>query len=133
MSYNVALLDHTGYAAIVAVAPDRPAAVTPNLTAGNRQGWTEWPEHAARCATVAREETLAVAISDPSATGTSLIGQFLRAPLWRDPATTSWGTVYTAVYDCDFGTLDLLWPDDASHLSVYGTLSAAPVESGPSP
>lgn len=133
MSYNVALLDRSGAAAIVAVAPDRPAAVTPTLTAGNRQGWTEWPEHATRCATVEREEALALSMSDPHTTGTSLIGQFLRAPLWRDPATTPWGTVYTAVYDCDDGTLDLLWPEDASHLSVYETLSAARAESGPSP
>jgi predicted choloylglycine hydrolase len=125
MAYNVALVDAAGLGAIVAVSPDRPAVVTPHLTAGNRQGWTEWPEHAAMCATLEREEALAVAISDPWSTSSSLVGGFLRAPIWRDPATTPWGTVYTAAYDTHLGTLDLLWPDDAWRLSVHGVVEGS--------
>jgi hypothetical protein len=48
---------------------------------------------------------------------------FLRPPVWRDPSTTPWGTVYTAAYDSEWGTLDLLWPDDAWRLSVHGAVA----------
>lgn len=122
MAYNVALLDPTGHGVIVAVSPDHPAFVLPALTAGNRQGWTDWPEHAAMCATVEREAALAAASDDPLTTARGLVGHFLQPPIWRDPAVTPWGTVYTAAYDCDLGTLDLLWPDDAWSLSVQGVV-----------
>jgi predicted choloylglycine hydrolase len=119
MSYNVALLDRYGSAAVVQVSPDRPTRFAPTLTAGNRQGWTEWPEHAAMSATVEREEALARAIADPWSTAGDLVSQFLCAPIYRDPATTPWGTVYTAAYSPELGTLDLLWPDDVWRLSVH--------------
>jgi predicted choloylglycine hydrolase len=122
MAYNVALADRVGHGVIVSVSPDRPAIVTPDLTAGNRQGWTEWPEHAAMCATIEREAVLAAAIADPMMTAGGLASTFLQAPLWRDSAITPWGTVYAAAYDCDHGTLDLMWPDDSWRLSVHGVV-----------
>ena len=118
MAYNVALIDRAGVGAVVQVAPDRPTVVAPALTAGNRQGWTEWPEHAAMCGTVEREEALALAMADPWSTAGSLVGQFLRPPVHRDPSASDWGTVYTAAYSPDLGTLDLLWPDDSWRLSL---------------
>jgi predicted choloylglycine hydrolase len=127
MAYNVALIDRYSHGAIVAVSPDLPAYISPGLTAGNRQGWTEWPEHAAMCATVEREAAMVAAICDPAMTPGGLVGQFLRAPIWRDPAATPWGTVYTSVYDSTRGTLDLLWPDDAWSLSVHGIVDGAKV------
>jgi len=127
MAYNVGLVDRLGHGAIIAVAPDKPAVVTPSLTAGNRQGPTEWPEHAAMCATVEREEALGVAIADPQTTAAGLVAMFLRAPVWRDPATTPWGTVYTAAYDADWGTLDLLWPNDSWRLSVHDVVEGSRV------
>ena len=41
------------------------------------------------------------------------------SPVQRDPSVHEWGTVFTSVFDCDRGTLDLLWPDDAWHLSLW--------------
>jgi predicted choloylglycine hydrolase len=123
MAYNVAVMDRSGHGAIVAVSPDRGAFVMPHLTAGNRQGGTEWPAHAATCATVEREEALGAGMLDPLQTVGDMVGQFLRAPVWRDPATTPWGTVYTAAYDCDRGSLDLLWPDDTWQLSVHDVVA----------
>jgi predicted choloylglycine hydrolase len=119
MAYNVALLDRAGAGAVVRVGPDRPTALAPGLTAGNRQGWTEWAEHAAMCATVEREQVLADTVADPGSTSDALVRQFLRAPIQRDPATTAWGTVYTAAYRPDLGTLDLIWPDDSWRLSLH--------------
>ena len=125
MAYNVAVADRTGAAAIVEVCPDRPTRVAPGLTAGNRQGWTQWPEHAAMCATVEREEALALAVSDPWSTAATVVGQFLRAPIQRDPAGTAWGTVYTAAYSPGMGTLDLLWPGESWRLSLHGFVEGA--------
>jgi len=118
LAYNVALVDRSGFGAIAQVAPDRPLQVADGLTAGNRQGATEWAEHAAFCATEEREFALAAAVADPATTAHGLVGQFLHQPIYRDPSATTWGTVYTAAYDCDHRTLDLLWPDDAWRISL---------------
>lgn len=125
LAYNVALVDSSGGAAIAMIAPDRPLALAPGLTAGNRQGATEWPEHAAFCATLDREAALAQAMADPATTAASLVAAFTRPPLHRDPAATLWGTVYAAAYDCDARTLDLLWPDDTWRLSLDGFVEGA--------
>ena len=82
---------------------------------------TEWPEHADRSGTVEREVALAALVSDPWATVYDLVGTFLTAPVQRDPLAHEWGTVWTSVYDCDAGTLDLLWPDVSWHLSLWDT------------
>lgn len=125
MSYNVALTDAAGGSAIVEVAPDLPALVTGRSTAANRQSHglaepvTEWPQHAWRSGTVAREVALAGVVTDPRATAYDVVSTFLSAPVQRDPALHEWGTVWTSVYDCDAGTLDLLWPDETWSLGLW--------------
>jgi hypothetical protein len=127
MSYNVALTDSRGGSAIVEVAPDLPAVVTGRSTAANRQSHgldepvTEWPEHARRSGTVEREAAFAALVSDPWVTAYDLVGSFLVAPVQRDPLVHEWGTVWTSVYDCDAGTLDLLWPGESWRLSLWDT------------
>jgi predicted choloylglycine hydrolase len=120
LSYNVALVDASGHSAIAYVAPDRELVVSGDATAANRQGQTEWPEHAAFCATVAREEAMVAAVAEPTTTIQTLASQFLQAPIYRPTADSTWGTVYTAAYDCDNRTLDLMWPDDSWRLSIDG-------------
>jgi predicted choloylglycine hydrolase len=119
LAYNVALVDRSGRAEIARVAPDRPLTRARGLTAGNRQGRTEWPEHAAFCGTVAREAALADAVATPGMTAASLLSRFLEPPVYRDPSTTTWGTVYTAAYDANLGTLELAWPNDTWRLSMH--------------
>ena len=119
LAYNVALTDAHGGGAIAMVGPDRPMAVMDGRTAGNRQGATEWPEHATFCATQEREEALAALVADPATTADSLVAGFLVPPLYREPASTLWGTVYTAAYDCDARTLDVLWPDEGWRLALH--------------
>ena len=123
MAYNVALVDRRGGAAVVQVSPDRGTHVLPGVTAANRQGATEWAEHAAMSATVEREVVLERLATSPVTTAPELIRSFLAEPLHRDPAGTPWGTVYTAVYRPDLGTLDLLWPDDAWRLSLHDVVT----------
>ncbi len=118
MAYNVALVDASGGAAVAYVAPDRPMAVGPWTTAANRQGATEWPEHAEFCSTVERELTLSEVVADPAMTSAGLVQAFLRRPLYRPTAESTWGTVYTSVYDSDQRTMTLAWPDSRWTLSM---------------
>ena len=48
-----------------------------------------------------------------------MVSTFLSAPVQRDPALHEWGTVWTSVYDCDAGTLELLWPDETWRLGLW--------------
>lgn len=127
MAYNVALQDTTGHNVVAYLSPDRPLSLSPSAVAGNRQGSTEWPEHAEFCATEDREAALAQAVADPTLSAESLAQRFLEAPLHRPTAETTWGTVYTAVYDCDHRTLELRWPDAAWALALHGFVEDAVV------
>jgi predicted choloylglycine hydrolase len=116
--YNVALVDRVGRGVIARTSPDRPLTLSPEPFGANRQGATEWPEHSQFCATVEREAALAEAFADPSMTAERLLGKFLEPPIYRHPATTPWGTVYTVAYDSDGGTADLAWPGERWRLSL---------------
>ena len=118
LAYNVALQDSIGRSAIAYLSPDRAMVVSGGATAANRQGATEWPEHSEFCATEDREAALVAAVTDPSMTGALLAKLFLEPPLYRPTALSTWGTVYTAVYDADRRALDLRWPDAAWSLSL---------------
>jgi predicted choloylglycine hydrolase len=120
MSYNVAVVDARGEHRIVRMAPDRPAEVTTDLSCANRQGATEWPLHSEYCNTVEREENLASLVNFPLIEADDLVSAFLRPPLYRSLAASTWGTVYTAAYAPTTGTLTLLWPDDQWPMSVHG-------------
>jgi predicted choloylglycine hydrolase len=127
LSYNVALVDSTGHSAIAYIAPDRELAVSGGSIAANRQGVTEWPEHAAFCHTVEREDAMAAVAADPGTTSDTLVQEFLRAPIHRSTAQSTWGTVYTAAYNCNRRTLDLWWPDDRWSLSMDSFVEEARV------
>ncbi len=119
LAYNVALQDRTGRGAVAYLSPDREMVVTGSPTAANRQGETEWPEHAEFCATEDREAALLAAVDAPEMTAELLVKQFLEPPLYRPTALSTWGTVYTAMYDSDRLTLDLRWPDDRWTLDLH--------------
>jgi predicted choloylglycine hydrolase len=118
LSYNVALVDRSGHGVIAQIAPDRPLVVSANAVAANRQGETEWPEHSLFCATEEREAALALAVSDPLTTASDLLELFLQPPIYRYPAMTPWGTVYTVAYDCDSASMELAWPGERWGLSL---------------
>jgi len=112
LTYNLALVDAGGASAIVFIAPDRELVVTGLSTAGNRQGATEWPEHAAFCDTVTREAAMVDSFSNPALSVGDLVDHFLVPPIYRSTVSSTWGTVYTATYDCDYQAVELSWPDD---------------------
>jgi predicted choloylglycine hydrolase len=118
LTYNIALVDATGDSAQVFVAPDRETRVSGLATAGNRQGETEWPEHAAFCDTVTREAAMADAAATPGLEVADVVQRFLVPPIYRSTATSTWGTVYTAAYDCDQRAVEVAWPDDRWSVSL---------------
>ncbi|HEV8065694.1 MAG TPA: C45 family peptidase, partial [Acidimicrobiales bacterium] len=118
LSYNVALVDRSGRGAIAQIAPDRQLVVSARQVAANRQGETEWPEHSLFCATEEREAALQAAVAEPSMTAAALVERFLAPPVYRYPAMTPWGTVYTVAYDCDRTTMQLAWPGERWSLSM---------------
>ena len=121
MSYNVAISERGGRSCIVRVAPDREAVVTHERACANRQGSTEWPAHADYSDTVRREGRLAELTGDSRIPTDQLIGAFLRPPLHRPLAESTWGTLYTAAYDSVTSTLTIAWPDDRWVMSVSST------------
>jgi predicted choloylglycine hydrolase len=118
VSYNLALVDRSGRAAIAYVAPDRPLAVAHAAVAANRQGETEWEEHARFSGTEEREAALHRAVADRGMTRSALVDTFLHRPVYRPVDDAQWGTLYTAVLDSDRACLDLVWPDDRWHLAL---------------
>jgi predicted choloylglycine hydrolase len=112
LSYNIVLVDAGGDSALVQVAPDHPPVVLREpVCACNRQGGTEWPEHAAQTETELREAVLAAALADPAMTLERLEQQFVTEPVFRHPALHTWGTVYAAGYDARARSVRLMWPD----------------------
>jgi predicted choloylglycine hydrolase len=113
LSYNIVVVDAAGDAALLRVAPDHAPFVERGVVcAGNRQGSTEWPEHAAMTETEKRETVLACALADPAMTAEGLEQVFTSEPVYRDPSLHTWGTVYTAHYDTRERSVRLLWPND---------------------
>lgn len=123
LAYNVGMVDRGGTAAVLQISPDRPPVVTPARTCANRQGVTEWAEHATACDTVVREAALEALVGDPTMTLPALEAAFTAPPLYRATAAQAWGTVYTAAYDCVDPGVRLRWPDD-----VWNVGLDAPVE-----
>lgn len=119
MSYNLGVVDATADARMLAIAPDRPVWQLPGLSAANRQGETEWPEHADYCGTVDREWALTRLLDGPEVTEAALEEAFVHPPLHRPLDASTWGTVYTAVYTR--GGLTLRWPDDSWHVPLNGS------------
>lgn len=118
LAYNVALLDRAGRACIARVSPDRPLQIAPSLCAGNRQGATEWPEHAEFCGTEERELAMLCALEDQAAPLPAVVQGFLSPPIQRPTGVHTWGTVYAAAYDVDSLLLDLMWPGESWRLSL---------------
>ena len=113
LAYNVALVDRSGAAALVVLAPDHePAVIHGEVCAANRQGRTEWHEHAVMSETVVREAAMAAALADPTLTREGLERVFLTEPVHRPLERHTWGTVYTTSYDVVGRSMRLLWPSD---------------------
>ncbi|MGL4291844.1 MAG: C45 family autoproteolytic acyltransferase/hydrolase [Phreatobacter sp.] len=109
MTYSVTLLDRSGDAATVFVAPDRPAEVLAARPVANHQHAIEWPEHADATASVVRARQLEAAVADAREVN-ELVVVMLRPPLYQTAYERGYGTLYTVVYTPRSDTIELVWP-----------------------
>ena len=120
MAYNITVLDRSGDAATVMLAPDREAVVSNRPIAANHQLKPEWPEHARFTRTLARERLLAAKLRRGADEERDLLSAFLAPPLYATDYDQSFGTLYTAAYWPAEGRLCLLWPDGGLEQSIDG-------------
>ncbi len=106
-AYNVTLVDGHARHATVWLAPGEPARITADRVATNHQGVVDWPEHARWTRTVERLDHLDRLLERDAA---SVIEAMLEAPLRNTDYAGGFGTLYTAVYRADAGTLEYRWP-----------------------
>jgi predicted choloylglycine hydrolase len=110
MAYNVSVVDSSADYATVAVAPDRPAAVSRRRVATNHQGTEDMTVLATRTRSLEREEFLEANVSDPKQTRASFVDAFLAPPLYNTDWPRAFGTLYTASYDARSREVEILWP-----------------------
>ena len=110
MSYNVTLVDRSGEFATVYVAPDKRGDIRRTAAATNHQQKIEWHQHASATATVERQRRLLLMLQDSELDADTLIGAFLRPPIYSSSFARGFGTVYSAAYRPTEGHADFFWP-----------------------
>ncbi|WP_413717975.1 C45 family autoproteolytic acyltransferase/hydolase [Silicimonas sp. MF1-12-2] len=110
MSYNVTVLDADRNYLTAFLAPDRPTALTHSAVATNHQERVEWSSHARFTATVERERYLLQRLTLHPETQERFIAAFLKPPLYSTAFSAGFGTLYTAAYRPQVGTVDIHWP-----------------------
>jgi predicted choloylglycine hydrolase len=95
------------------VAPNSAPEFSSARIATNHRGTVpEYPERALSLRSVERQRLLTSLLdSDPDVAG--LTSAFLRPPLRSTEYGRAFGTLYTAVYRPNDGTVDYLWPQDS--------------------
>jgi predicted choloylglycine hydrolase len=116
MSYSVALIDRAGHHATVYVNPDRPAEVLERRVSTNHQRQVEWARHAETTKSVEREVALEKTLSSPKS-AEDVLANFLRPPVYQTAYGRGYGTLYTAFYKPQEGSVDLIWPGVRWHQS----------------
>lgn len=108
-TYSITMLDRHGDWATVFVAPEREAEVTQQAVVTNRQTSIEWPEHAKATRSVERHHGLDSRISQPGGARDAAAAQ-MSSSIVQDAYQRGYGTLYTAAYWPQSGTVELYWP-----------------------
>ena len=112
MSYNLTIVDRFGAATTAALAPQTEPLFTSAAAATNHRGsHPDDPAHARRFRSVERLEHLQECLAT-SPTVDTLAEQFLARPLFNDQYDQAFGTLYTAVYRPQSGSVTYRWADD---------------------
>ena len=115
MAYNITLLDRHADFATVMIAPNKAAIVTRERCITNHQGKVTWPEQAAFSRTQERKRYLDKVLDKRSSVNQQqLLDAFLTPPLHSTQYRQQFGTVYTAIYKPEAGTLSYHWPEGKS-------------------
>jgi predicted choloylglycine hydrolase len=118
MAYNISLLDSAGRYAVVAVAPDRPAAARRDQVATNHQDNASWAPYSKIAATHERERVLRRRLAEPGMDLERFAQGFLRGPLFSAAYARGWGTLYTALCVPAGREVTYLWPGRAWRQSL---------------
>lgn len=111
MTYNLTIADGTGEAVTAFVAPDAAPEYRPLQAATNHRGRTpERPEHARGLRSVERQDLLLELIGR-GVDRDGLAEAFMVAPVRAENFTGGFGTLYTAIYRPDEGSVEYRWPD----------------------
>lgn len=107
MAYNIVLADSSGASASVEMQPGGGAEIMPRAVATNhqRQGQPDLP---AFTRTFERHTHL----SRLETTAAELHKSFTSGPLHQDRFGEGFGTLFTAEYDPEVGTMRLIWPHE---------------------
>jgi predicted choloylglycine hydrolase len=135
MAYNLTLLDRHCDTSTVFVTPGAQPEVFAIPAATNHRGTVPGdPVHARSLRSVERQQTL-LALLAARPDERTMVNAFLRSPLYTTDYARGFGTMYTAVYRPDRGTVDYVWPDsvwrrgfdspDAIHTVVYPDFDGA--------
>ncbi len=121
MNYNLTLADKGGHVRTLYIsAGAQPPRVAPRPLATNHQdGVVRRPYHIA-VASYDREMFLANRLRDPAESVATMTRHFLGPPLFHRRYRQGFGTLYTAAYHCEAGTLELYLPNQQKSLSIDG-------------
>jgi predicted choloylglycine hydrolase len=117
MAYTFVALDASGAHATAFASPGRSTVVDRGLASTNHQRDVEWPEYAQFTESVERlacTRALLAAEHDVA----SLVGAFLRPPLYRTAYARGSGTLYTSVLAPSRRSIDLHWPGQGASFTL---------------
>lgn len=111
MSYNVTIVDKKGNYKTVLLAPDKRPVVSSVTFATNHQKKVDWAENAAFNQTLKRSKFLKSFLKTKNLNAAELIKAFLHSPSYNSTYKEGFGTLYTAAYQPETLTVQILWPD----------------------
>lgn len=110
MSYNITVVDTSGEKFTAFVAPGQQAEFFDACTATNHRGKEpEYPAKAAQFFSVERLEHLDRTV-ETEISADEMRDQFLEDPLYQDNFSGGFGTLFTAHYRPDEGSVEYRWP-----------------------
>lgn len=111
MAYNITLLDRSGRAKTVFVAPDEPPIVREQRYAVNHQDDLSWSDYLRLSRSFDRERRLKEILAHRRRRSSlDLIARFQSQPLYSTTYRRGFGTVYTVAYSPGMNQASYLWP-----------------------
>lgn len=110
LAHNLTMVDRTGEVLTAYLSPDREPIFRTVPVATNHQGIVDWPEQARATRTIERERCILDLLARPETTAASFEDAFLRSPLFSTAYDSGFGTLFTAAYRPDEGSVDYRWP-----------------------
>jgi predicted choloylglycine hydrolase len=124
MAYNLTIADCAGQVTTAFVSPGNPPGYTDAAVATNhRRDTPEYPDHAASLRSVERQHHLLSLLAN-GVERDRLAEAFLHSPLRNTDFARAFGTLYTAVYRPDEGSVEYRWPG-TSWIRTFDSLDAS--------